>query len=58
MVAAVFARDPSAERALKRRRTANRFIPSLESVRGLAALTVCLFHAADIQYLDRPDSEQ
>ena len=54
MVAAVFARGRSAERALKRRRTANRFIPSLESVRGLAALTVCLFHAADIQYLDRP----
>ena len=24
-----------------------RFVPSLESVRGLAALTVCLFHAAD-----------
>src|SRR5580704_7413811 len=28
----------------------SRFLSSLESLRGFAALTVCLFHAADIQY--------
>lgn len=31
-----------------------RFIASLESVRGLAALTVCLFHAADVQFMGAP----
>jgi peptidoglycan/LPS O-acetylase OafA/YrhL len=31
-----------------------RFIPNLESIRGLAALTVCLFHAADIQFMNAP----
>jgi exopolysaccharide production protein ExoZ len=30
------------------------FIPSLESLRGLAALTVCLFHAGGIHYAGRP----
>src|SRR5688572_28314274 len=29
-----------------------RFIPSLESVRGIAALSVCLFHAADVRFQD------
>ena len=28
------------------------FIPSLESVRGLAALSVCLFHAAEVRFQD------
>lgn len=30
----------------------SRFIPSLESTRGFAALTVCLFHASDHPYRD------
>src|ERR1700730_4256942 len=30
------------------------FIPSLESIRGLAALTVCLFHAAAIPFMGAP----
>ena len=29
-----------------------RFIPSLESARGLAALSVCLFHAAELPFQD------
>src|SRR5437868_3241569 len=29
-----------------------RFIPSLESVRGFAALSVCLFHAAELPFQD------
>jgi peptidoglycan/LPS O-acetylase OafA/YrhL len=32
----------------------HRFKPALESVRGIAALTVCLFHAAEINYLGAP----
>ncbi len=34
------------------------FIPGLESVRGLAALTVCLFHATAISFKDAPLVDQ
>src|SRR6266446_1662060 len=30
--------------------TNGRFVPSLESARGLAALTVCLFHASEMYF--------
>src|SRR5437868_4460916 len=30
--------------------TSRRFVPSLESARGLAALTVCLFHASELTF--------
>src|SRR5579859_2420849 len=30
------------------------FVPSLESVRGLAALTVCFFHVASASYMGAP----